>query len=185
MSCISRVLVIHWCDRVECLFYIYPQSATKLVETVANRAYWQQHIHCLQRKLVQKVRFRDTPPSPTLINVVPLSTRLVENRKNTTLSRGCGGGGHFRTEHASRAHWQRHIHCLLRKLVQKVRFRDTPPFPTLINVVPLSTRLVENRKKHNIVPGVRGKGAIFAPSLKSTLMHKRVSTILTPIAGTG
>ena len=70
--------------------------ATKLVETVAYRAHWQRHIHCLQRKLVQKVRFWDTPPSPTRINVVLLSTRLVENRKkNTTLSRGCGEGTIF------------------------------------------------------------------------------------------
>ena len=62
-------------------FLLNLQSETKLVETVANRAHWQRHSHCLQRKRVQKVRFRDTPPSPTLINVVPLSTRLVENRK--------------------------------------------------------------------------------------------------------
>ena len=68
------------------------QSATKLVETVANRARWQRHIHCLQRKLVQKVRFRDTPPSPTLINVVPLSTRLVENRKTQHCPGGAGEG---------------------------------------------------------------------------------------------
>ena len=68
------------------------QSATKLVETVANRAHWQRHIHCLQRKLVQKVRFRDTPPSPTLINVVPLSTRLVENRKTQHCPGGAGEG---------------------------------------------------------------------------------------------
>ena len=81
---------------------------------------------------------------------------------------------------ANRAHCQRHIHCLQRKLVQKVCFRDTPPSPTLINVVPLSTRLVENRKKHNIVLGVR---AIFTPSLKLTLKDKSVSTILTPIVG--
>ena len=70
----------------------YLQSATKLVETVANRAHWQRHIHCLQRKLVQKVRFRDTLPSPTLINVVPLSTRLVENRKTQHCPGGAGEG---------------------------------------------------------------------------------------------
>ena len=81
---------------------------------------------------------------------------------------------------ANRAHWQRNIHCLQRKLVQKVRFRDTPPSPTLINVVALSTRLVENRKTQHC-PGGAGEGAIFAPSLKSTLKDKSVSTILTPI----
>ena len=71
---------------------LHPQSATKLVETVANRAHWQCHIHCLQRKLVQKVRFRDTPPSSTLINVVPLSTRLIENRKTQHCPGGAGEG---------------------------------------------------------------------------------------------
>ena len=71
------------------------QSATKLVATVANRAHWQRNIHCLQRKLVQKVRFRDTPPSPTLINVVPLSTRLVENRKTQHCPGGAGEGAIF------------------------------------------------------------------------------------------
>ena len=73
-------------------FANYLQSATKLVETVANGAHWQRHIHCLQRKRVQKVRFRDTPPSPTLINVVPLSTRLVENRKTQHCPGGAGEG---------------------------------------------------------------------------------------------
>ena len=37
------------------------------------------------------------------------------------------------------------------------------------------------QQKHNIVPGVRGRGAICAPSLKSTLKDKSVSTILMPI----
>ena len=73
-------------------YFLNLQSATKLVETVANRAHWQRHIHCLQRKRVQKVRFRDTPPSPTLINVVPLSTRLVENRKTQHCPGGAGEG---------------------------------------------------------------------------------------------
>ena len=81
---------------------------------------------------------------------------------------------------SNRAHWQRHIHCLQRKLVQKVRFRDTPSSPTLINVLPLSTGLVENRTTQHC-PGGAGEGAICAPSLKSTLKYKRVSTILTPI----
>ena len=69
-----------------------------------------------------------------------------------------------------------------RKLVEKVRFRNTPPSPTLIIVVPLSTRLVENRKTQHC-PGGAGEGAIFEPSLKSTLKDKSVSTILTPIVG--
>ena len=81
---------------------------------------------------------------------------------------------------ANIAHWQRHIHCLQRKPVQKVRFQDTPPSPTLINVVPLSTRLVENRKTQHC-PGGAGEGAICALSLKSTLKDESVSTILTPI----
>ena len=81
---------------------------------------------------------------------------------------------------SNRTHWQRHINCLQRKLDQKVRFRDTPPSSTLINVVPLSTRLVENSKTRHCLGGA-GEGAICAPSLKSTLKDKSVSTILTPI----
>ena len=63
--------------------------------------------------------------------------------------------------------------------VQKVRFRDTPPSPTIINFVPLSTRLVENRKTQHCL-GDAGEGTIFAPSLKPILKDKSVSTILTP-----
>ena len=37
-------------------------------------------------------------------------------------------------------------------------------------------------KKRYICPGGAGEGAICAPSLKSTLKDKSVSTILTPIA---
>ena len=85
-------------------------------------------------------------------------------------------------------HWLRQLptehtgnDTVCKKTCSKSMFPDTPPSPTLINVVRLLTRLIGNRKKTQHCPGGAGEGAIFAPSLKSTLKDKSVSTILTPI----
>ena len=70
-----------------------------------------------------------------------------------------------------------------KKTCPKSMFRgypSPPPPSTLINVVPLSTRLVQNRKTQHC-PGGAGEGAICVQSLKSTLKHKSVSKILMPI----
>ena len=76
-----------------CNHWVNQQSASKLVETVGNRAL--ATTHSLFANLSKKELFQDTPPSSPLINVAPLLTRLVGNRKECNIIPGVQGRGSF------------------------------------------------------------------------------------------